>query len=45
MAFALTGTDFREPVADPAFAATRPFWDQLLVSETAEVYRAEYLAA
>ncbi|MEU4092914.1 DNA repair ATPase [Streptomyces sp. NPDC026673] len=45
MAFALTGTDYRAPVLDPAFAATRPFWDQHLVSETAEVYRAEYLAA
>ncbi len=45
MSFAITGTDFREPVTDPAFAATRPFWDQLLVSESAEVYRAEHLAA
>ncbi|MBC9718350.1 DNA repair ATPase [Streptomyces sp. TRM66268-LWL] len=45
LAFALTGTDYRAPVADPAFADTRPFWDQTLVSETAGVYRAEYLAA
>ncbi|MCT2585850.1 DNA repair ATPase [Actinophytocola gossypii] len=45
MALAVTGTDFREPLADPEFAATRPFWDQSLVSESAEVYRAEYLAA
>ncbi|KOX13735.1 DNA repair ATPase [Saccharothrix sp. NRRL B-16348] len=43
-AFAITGTDFRSPVRDPAFADTKPFWDQLLVSETAEVYRAEHLA-
>ncbi|WP_123745104.1 DNA repair ATPase [Saccharothrix texasensis] len=42
--FAIIGTDFRSPVRDPAFADTRPFWDQLLVSETAEVYRAEHLA-
>ncbi|MBM7812494.1 DNA repair ATPase [Saccharothrix algeriensis] len=45
LSFAITGTDFRAPVQDPGFAATRPFWDQLLVSETAEVYRAEHLAA
>jgi MoxR-like ATPase len=44
MALAVTGTDFRTPVHDAAFAATKPFWDQLLVSETAEVYRGEYLA-
>ncbi|MBB5076124.1 DNA repair ATPase [Nonomuraea endophytica] len=44
MQFAITGTDYRAPV--PAdFADTRPFWDQLLVSETPEVYRAEHLAA
>ncbi|MFE2755630.1 DNA repair ATPase [Actinosynnema sp. NPDC059335] len=45
LSFAVTGTDFRAPVRDPAFADTRPFWDQSLVSETAEVYRAEHLAA
>ncbi|WP_431962413.1 DNA repair ATPase [Actinacidiphila sp. bgisy160] len=45
LAYALTGTDYRAPVLDPGFAATRPYWDQHLVSETAEVYRAEYLAA
>ncbi|MEU6659106.1 DNA repair ATPase [Streptomyces sp. NPDC046821] len=45
MAFALTGTDFRAPVTDPDFAATRPYWDQSLPSETADVYRAEHLAA
>ncbi|MCW2915425.1 MAG: hypothetical protein JWN52_3493, partial [Actinomycetia bacterium] len=45
MAFALTGTDYRAPVLDEAFEATRPYWDQLLVSETPEVYRAEHLAA
>ncbi|MBF8185816.1 DNA repair ATPase [Nonomuraea sp. K274] len=42
--FAITGTDYRAPVPD-SFADTRPFWDQLLVSETPEVYRAEHLAA
>ncbi|MFE0130986.1 DNA repair ATPase [Streptomyces sp. NPDC059037] len=45
MAFALTGTDYRAPVTDLAFAELRPYWDQLLPSETAEVYRAEHLAA
>ncbi|MEV1168016.1 DNA repair ATPase [Nonomuraea sp. NPDC049784] len=44
MHFAITGTDYRSPVP-ASFADTRPFWDQLLVSETPEVYRAEHLAA
>ena len=45
VAFAITGTDYRAPVRDADFAATRHLWDQTLVSETAETYRAEYLAA
>ncbi|MEU2873187.1 DNA repair ATPase [Streptomyces olivoreticuli] len=45
LAFALTGTDYRSPVTDPGFAATRPYWEQLLPSESHEVYRAEHLAA
>ncbi|MFE3763528.1 DNA repair ATPase [Streptomyces sp. NPDC059104] len=44
LAFALTGTDYRSPVTDPDFAATRPYWGQSLPSENADVYRAEYLA-
>lgn len=44
-ALALTGTDYRAPVTDPAFEATRPYWNQLLPSESPEVYRAEHLAA
>ncbi|MFF4092483.1 DNA repair ATPase [Streptomyces sp. NPDC001834] len=44
-AFALTGTDYRSPVADPDFAAARPYWDQTLPSESPRVYRAEHLAA
>ncbi|WP_328743840.1 DNA repair ATPase [Streptomyces sp. NBC_00285] len=45
LAFALTGTDYRSPVTDPGFAATRPYWDRSLPSESPEVYRAEHLAA
>ncbi|MGW6781635.1 DNA repair ATPase [Streptomyces sp. NPDC054987] len=45
MAFALAGTDYRRPVTDSAFAATRPYWDRVLPSESAGVYRAEHLAA
>ncbi|MEV8367639.1 DNA repair ATPase [Streptomyces niveus] len=44
-ALALTGTDYRAPVTDPAFEATRPYWTQLLPSESPAVYRAEHLAA
>lgn len=44
-ALALTGTDYRDPVTDPAFEATRPYWTQLLPSESPDVYRAEHLAA
>lgn len=45
LAFTVTGTDYRAPVLDAAFAATRRFWDRPLVSESPDVYRAEYLAA
>ncbi|POX51200.1 DNA repair ATPase [Streptomyces sp. Ru72] len=45
LALALTGTDYRSPVTDPAFAATRPYWERTLPSESPEVYRAEHLAA
>ncbi|WP_405613950.1 DNA repair ATPase [Streptomyces sp. NBC_01508] len=44
-ALTLTGTDYRAPVTDPAFEATRPYWNQLLPSESPDVYRAEHLAA
>jgi hypothetical protein len=40
----LTGTNFFEAVSDPAFLATRDAWGQEMVSETPDVYRAEYLA-
>ncbi|MFB7340240.1 DNA repair ATPase [Streptomyces hydrogenans] len=42
---ALTGTDYRTPVADPALTASRRFWDRPLPSESPEVYRSEHLAA
>ncbi|MER6105867.1 DNA repair ATPase [Streptomyces sp. NPDC001832] len=45
LAFALTGTDYRAPVTDPEFEATRPFWDRTLPSESPHVYRSEHLAA
>ncbi|WP_199510128.1 DNA repair ATPase [Nucisporomicrobium flavum] len=45
LAFAVTGTDFRAPIRDEAFRATRQFWDQPLISESREVSRAEHLAA
>jgi MoxR-like ATPase len=43
--FHLSGTDYYAPVADSRLEALRPWWDQLLVSETPDCYRAEYLAA
>jgi len=41
----VTGTEFFEPVEDQEFQSTRAFWNQTLVSESPEIYRAEYLAA
>ncbi|HEV3485859.1 MAG TPA: DNA repair ATPase, partial [Vicinamibacterales bacterium] len=40
----VTGTGFFEPVEDAELEKARALWDQELVSETAEVYRGEYLA-
>ncbi|MCP5527336.1 MAG: DNA repair ATPase [Verrucomicrobiales bacterium] len=40
----LTSTKYFEAINDPGFNATRAVWDQELVSENADVYRAEYLA-
>ncbi|MFC5720609.1 DNA repair ATPase [Streptomyces gamaensis] len=45
LVYAITGTDYRAPVRDAALTAHRAFWDQPLVSESPEVYRAEHLAA
>ena len=40
----LTGTNFFQPITDPAVLAARPVWDQTAASENVDVYRAEYLA-
>ncbi|HYQ03357.1 MAG TPA: DNA repair ATPase [Polyangiaceae bacterium] len=40
----LTGTDFYEPLNDAGLELGREFWNQALVSESADVYRGEYLA-
>lgn len=40
----ITGTGFFERIDDPEFEKSRELWDQELVSETKDVYRAEYLA-
>lgn len=41
----LTGTGYREVIDNPELNALEPFWQQALISETDEVYRAEYLAS
>ncbi|MFI2791281.1 hypothetical protein ACH5A0_36585, partial [Kitasatospora sp. NPDC018614] len=40
LAFALTGTDYRAPVTDPAFTAAGALGERTLPSESPEVYRA-----
>ena len=40
----LTGTNFYERIDHPHIEAHRTLWDQSLVSETPQVYRAEFLA-
>jgi len=40
----LTSTQFFEEITDEGLLATRKVWDQEVISETKEVYRAEYLA-
>ncbi|MHC4570403.1 MAG: DNA repair ATPase, partial [Planctomycetota bacterium] len=44
MYFHLTGTGFFERIADERLNETRDVWDCNIVSETKDVYRAEYLA-
>lgn len=43
MFFHLSGTHLFEAIDNQKFAATRSVWDQSLVSENGDVYRAEYL--
>ncbi|WP_447593215.1 DNA repair ATPase [Aquipseudomonas campi] len=40
----LTGTDFLEPLRDERLEALRDYWQVSLESESAQLYRAEYLA-
>ncbi|GAB2793741.1 hypothetical protein HNQ93_003782 [Hymenobacter luteus] len=40
----LTGTNFFQKINDPALLAARPVWEQTVVSENQDVYRAEFLA-
>ncbi|MDX5394613.1 MAG: AAA family ATPase, partial [Hymenobacteraceae bacterium] len=44
MFYHLTGTSFFEKINDEKFLNYRPVWEQTLVSENGQVYRAEYLA-
>ena len=44
LAVHLTGTDFMEPIDNPALAALKPFWSISLESESPDLYRGEYLA-
>ncbi len=44
LAYTLTGTDYFSPVSSPALEALRPYWALDKVSESPQVYRAEYLA-
>ena len=42
--FHLSGTNYFEKVEDEVFETSRDVWDQAIVSENRDVYRAEYLA-
>ncbi|TWU59020.1 ATPase involved in DNA repair [Rubripirellula tenax] len=44
MCLHLTGTQFFEPLHSEDLAASKDLWNQELISENADVYRAEYLA-
>ena len=45
MTLHLSGTDYFEPIEDEGLAGAKDLWNQTLVSESAEVYRGEFLAA
>lgn len=40
----LTGTQFYQPLHDPALDQSQDLWQQILPSESPEIYRAEFLA-
>ncbi|WP_139920950.1 DNA repair ATPase [Hymenobacter sp. DG01] len=40
----LTGTNFFQKITDPTLLGARPVWEQTVVSENQDVYRAEFLA-
>ena len=44
LAVHLTGTDFMEPLHEPALDELRPYWAVALESESPTLYRGEYLA-
>lgn len=44
LSYHLTGTDYYESIEDARLKGAREFWQQDLVSETADVSRAEFLA-
>lgn len=44
LALHLTGTDYMEPIEDPALDALKAFWTVALESESPALYRGEYLA-
>ncbi|EIJ43643.1 ATPase family protein associated with various cellular activities (AAA) [Beggiatoa alba B18LD] len=44
LALHLTGTDFFQALDDTELNANQTYWEQSLISESASVYRAEYLA-
>jgi hypothetical protein len=44
MSLHITGTDYFETIEDPALDAAKDLWDQTLPSESADVYRGEFLA-
>lgn len=42
--FHLSGTEYYQSIDDAEFNELRPFWQQILISETPQIYRGEYLA-
>ncbi len=44
LAYHLTGTDFYKEITDEILLKSKKYWDQELISENPEVYRAAYLA-